>query len=138
MWVKLTCTLAGFGAVAAADPDLVEWDYGEYEGLTTREILAGRPGWLLFRDGCPGGESLTDIGTRADRVVQRVRNVNGNVLLFSSGHFLRVLAARWLDQDVSAGRHFVLGTAALCTLGYEHDRSEPVIRLWNQAPRAVP
>ena len=131
-----TCTLAGFGAVAEVDRDLVEWDYGEYEGLTTREIHADRPGWMLFRDGCPGGETLSDIGTRADRVVQRVRNVSGNVLLFSSGHFLRVLAARWLDQDVSAGRHFVLGTAALCTLGYEHDRSEPVIRLWNEASKS--
>ncbi len=128
-----TCTLAGFGAVAVVDRDLVEWDYGEFEGLTTREIHVDRPGWMLFRDGCPGGETLADIGTRADRVVRRVRKVSGNVLLFSSGHFLRVLAARWLDQDVSAGRHFVLGTAALCTLGYEHDRSEPVIRLWNEA-----
>ena len=128
-----TCTLAGFGAVAVVDRDLVEWDYGAFEGLTTREIHVDRPGWMLFCDGCPGGETLTDIGNRADRVVQRVRKVSGNVLLFSSGHFLRVLAARWLDQDVSAGRHFVLGTAALCTLGYEHDRSEPVIRLWNEA-----
>jgi probable phosphoglycerate mutase len=128
-----TCALAGFGAVAEIDRDLVEWDYGEFEGLTTREIQLRRPGWSLFRDGCPGGETLADIGARADRVVQRVRNVNGNVLIFSSGHILRVLAARWLGQDVSSGRHLVLGTAALCTLGYEHDRSEPVIRLWNEA-----
>lgn len=130
-----TCALAGFGAVAEVDGDLVEWDYGKFEGLTTREIHAGRPGWLLFRDGCPGGETLADIGARADRVVQRVRGVSGNVLLFSSGHFLRVLAARWLDQEVSAGRHFVLGAGALCTLGFEHDRSEPVIRLWNETPK---
>ena len=133
-----TCTLAGFGDVATADPDLVEWDYGDFEGLTFREIRASRPGWSLFRDGCPGGETLTAVTARADRVVQRVRNVNGNVLLFSSSHFLRVLAARWLDQDASAGRHFVLGTAALCALGYDHDRSEPVIRLWNQTPNSGP
>lgn len=126
-----TCALAGFGAVAEIDRDLVEWDYGDFEGLTTREIQLRRPGWSLFRDGCPGGESLADISARADRVVQRARNVSGNVLIFSSGHILRVLAARWLGQDASSGRHFVLGTAALCTLGYEHDRSEPVIRLWN-------
>jgi broad specificity phosphatase PhoE len=128
-----TCALAGFGAVAGIDVDLVEWDYGEFEGLTTREIQLRRPDWSLFRDGCPGGEALAAIGARADRVVQRVRNVNGNVLVFSSAHFLRVLAARWLGEEASSGRHFVLGTAALCTLGYEHDRSEPVIRLWNEA-----
>ncbi len=108
-----TCALAGFGAVAEIDRDLVEWDYGDFEGLTTREIQSRRPGWSLFRDGCPGGESLADIGARADRVVQRARNVSGNVLIFSSGHILRVLAARWLGQDASSGRHFVLGTAAL-------------------------
>jgi broad specificity phosphatase PhoE len=127
-----TCALAGFGAIAESDHDLVEWDYGEFEGLTTREIQLRRPGWSLFRDGCPGGETLADIGARADRVVQRVRNLSGNVLIFSSGHILRVLAARWLGQDASSGRHLVLGTAALCALGYEHDRSEPVIRLWNE------
>src|SRR5260221_730903 len=88
-----TCDLAGFAAVAQVDPDLVEWDYGDYEGLTTREILSRRPGWSLFRDGCPNGESLADLSARADRVVQRVRSVGGNVLLFSSGHFLRCLAA---------------------------------------------
>jgi len=128
-----TCALAGFGDSAQIDRDLVEWDYGDYEGLTTREILALRPDWLLFRDGCPGGETLADIGSRADRVVQRVRDVRGDVLLFSSSHFLRSLAARWLGEDVSSGRHFVLGTAALCILGYEHDPSEPVICLWNEA-----
>ena len=133
-----TCALAGFNAVAETDHDLVEWNYGDFEGLTSREIRASRPGWSLFRDGCPNGEALADVGTRADRVMQRVRSVNGNVLLFSSGHFLRVLAARWLDLDAAAGRHFVLGTAALCALGYDHDRSEPVIRLWNQLPQSIP
>ena len=129
-----TCALAGFGDVAVTDPDLVEWDYGEYEGLTSREIRARQPGWALFRDGCPGGEALAGVGARADRVVQRLRGSDGNALVFSSGHFLRVLAARWVGEDASAGRHFVLGTAALCALGYDHDRTEPVIRLWNQLP----
>jgi len=127
-----TCELAGFGAVAQFDPDLVEWNYGKYEGLRTSEIQRTRPDWKLFRDGCPGGETLDQIGTRADRVVDRVRALNGNVLLFSSGHFLRVLAARWLRLDPAAGRYFVLGTASLSALGYEHDISEPVVQWWNQ------
>lgn len=133
-----TCALAGFGDVAEVDRNLVEWDYGKYEGLTTHEIQATRPGWSLFRDGCPNGETLAKIGARADSVVQRVRAEQGNVLVFSSGHFLRVLAARWLDLDAASGQRFVLGTAALCALGYDHDRSEPVIRLWNQGPQSRP
>jgi broad specificity phosphatase PhoE len=126
-----TCELAGFGAAAAIDPDLVEWDYGQYEGLRTREIRQRQPDWELFRDGCPGGESPHQIAARADRVVSRVRAVDGDVLLFSSGHFLRVLAARWLGLEPAAGRYFLLGTASLSALGYEHGLSEPVIRLWN-------
>jgi len=127
-----TCELAGFGPVAERDPDLVEWDYGRYEGLRSAEILAERPDWQLFRDGCPGGESPAQIGERADRVVERVRAVNGNVLLFSSGHFIRVLAARWLGLGPgSAGRYFLLSKASLSALGYEHNLSHPVIRLWN-------
>jgi broad specificity phosphatase PhoE len=126
-----TCTLAGFGAVAEIDPDLVEWDYGEYEGLTTPEILAQRPDWQLFRDGCPGGESPDQIGRRADRVVSRLRAVPGDVLLFSSGHFLRVLTARWLGLEPADARYWVLGTASLSALGYERNLTEPVIRLWN-------
>jgi broad specificity phosphatase PhoE len=127
-----TCELAGFGSAAEADPDLVEWDYGEYEGRRTAEIHAERPGWLLFRDGCPGGEAPNQVGARADRVIARLRAVGGgDVLLFSSGHFLRVLTARWLGLDAAAGTYFVLGTASLSTLGYEHDRTEPAIRLWN-------
>ena len=133
-----TCALAGFGAAAVTDPDLVEWDYGDYEGLTSREIRARQPGWALFRDGCPGGEALAGVGARADRVVRRLRGGDGDALVFSSGHFLRVLAARWLGEDPSAGRHFVLGTAALCALGYDHDLTEPVIRLWNQLPQPAP
>ena len=126
-----TCELAGFGAAAEIDRDLLEWNYGEYEGRRTAEILAERPEWELFRDGCPGGESPGQIGARADRVVGRVRAVEGDVLLFSSGHFLRVLAARWLGLPPGAGRYFLLSTASLSALGYEHNRSEPVIRLWN-------
>jgi broad specificity phosphatase PhoE len=126
-----TCELAGFGAAAEIDRDLLEWNYGEYEGRRTAEILAERPDWELFRDGCPGGESPGQIGARADRVVSRLRAVEGDVLLFSSGHFLRVLAARWLGLPPGAGRYFLLSTASLSALGYEHNRSEPVIRLWN-------
>ncbi len=126
-----SCELAGFGAVAEIDPDLAEWDYGDYEGRRTAEIRGDRPGWSLFRDGCPGGETPEQIGTRADRVVRRVRDVRGDVLIFSSGHFLRMLAARWVGLAPGAGGHFLLDTASLCALGYEHDLSEPAIRLWN-------
>lgn len=127
-----TCELAGFGAVAETDPDLVEWNYGQYEGRRSAEILAERPDWQLFRDGCPGGESPAQVGERADRVIQRVRTVPGNVMLFSSGHFIRVLAARWLTLGPGpAGGYFLLTTASLSALGYEHKLSQPVIRLWN-------
>jgi len=127
-----TCELAGFGSGVEIDPDLVEWDYGQYEGLRTSEILAKRPDWHLFRDGCPGGESPGQVGERADRVVQRVRTVHGNVLLFSSGHFIRVLAARWLALGAGvAGEYFLLSTASLSALSYEHNLSHPAIQLWN-------
>ena len=128
-----TCELAGFKPVAEVDQDLVEWDYGEYEGRRTAEIRAERPGWELFRDGCPGGESPQQVSMRADRIVQRVRGVSGNVLLFTSGHVLRVIAVRWLGLEVSVTcKFFMLSTASLSALGYEHDRSRPVIRLWNE------
>ena len=128
-----TCELAGFGAAAEVDRDLVEWDYGEYEGRRTAEIRAGRPGWELFRDGCPGGEMPAQVAARADRVVKRVRAIQGDVLLFTSGHFIRVLAARWLGTEPSVNcRYFMLSTASLSALGYEHDLSRPVIRLWNE------
>jgi probable phosphoglycerate mutase len=127
-----TCELAGFGDVAEVDPDLVEWNYGQYEGRGSVEIHSQCPDWQLFRDGCPGGESPAQVGERADRVVQRVRTVPGNVLLFSSGHFIRVLAARWLAlAPASAGKYFLLTTASLSALGYENSLSQPVIRLWN-------
>ena len=126
-----TCELAGFGAVAEVDPDLVEWNYGDYEGLRTAEIHAVRSGWQLFRDGCPNGESPQDVGARADRVVSRVRAFKGDVLIFSSGHFLRVLAARWLGLEPFAGTFFMLDTASLSALSYEHDLSSPAIRFWN-------
>jgi broad specificity phosphatase PhoE len=120
------------GAVAEIDPDLVEWDYGQYEGRRTAEIHAERPDWELFRDGCPGGESPDQIGARAGRVVGRVRAVKGDLLVFSSGHFLRVFTARWLGLDASGGRYLLLSTASLSALGYEHHLTEPVIRLWNE------
>ena len=126
-----TCGLAGFGATAEVEPDLVEWDYGRYDGLKTADIHKERPGWDLFRDGCPGGESLAAVSARADRVLERIRMVSGDVLLFSSGHFLRVLAARWLGVSADFGRYLFLGTSALSVLGYEHNTTEPVLRLWN-------
>ena len=128
---RRTCELAGFGAVASIDPDLVEWDYGAYEGKTPAEIRRERPGWEIFRDGCPGGESLAQVAARADRVVARLRAIGAHVLVFSSGHLLRVLAARWLGLDGALGRYFFLETAALSILGYQRDLTEPVIRLWN-------
>jgi broad specificity phosphatase PhoE len=133
-----TCELAGFGVVAEVDRDLVEWDYGQYEGRTSADILAERPDWQLFRDGCPGGESVAQVGARADRVVSRLHAVPGDVLVFSSGHFIRVVAARWLGSDaLASGRHFMLTTASLSAVGYEHDLSRPVIRLWNDDHHVV-
>jgi broad specificity phosphatase PhoE len=126
-----TCELAGFAATAQIDPDLVEWNYGDYEGRRTAEILQSRPDWRLFRDGCPGGESPAEVGVRADRVIERIRRAAGNVLVFSSGHILRVLGARWLGLQPGGGRYFMLATASLSALGYEHDASEPVLRFWD-------
>jgi broad specificity phosphatase PhoE len=126
-----TCELAGFGAVAETDPELVEWNYGDYEGLRREEILMRRPGWQIFRDGCPGGESAPEAAARADRVLQRLRDIEGDVLIFSSGHFLRMFAARWLALDAMAGNCFLLSTASLSILGYGHDLTEPAVELWN-------
>ncbi len=127
-----TCALAGFEARREVDPDLAEWDYGAYEGLTTKEIHAARPGWQLFRDGCPSGEFAADAGARADAVIARARKANATLLLFSSAHFLRVLAARWIGLPAEDGARLVLHTASISVLGYEHDLAEPVIRRWNQ------
>ena len=129
---RKTCELAEFGNVAEIDPDLVEWNYGAYEGRRGAEIRAERPGWNLFTDGCPGGETPRQVSARADRVVSRVRMISGNVLLFTSGHFIRVLASRWLGIEPTANsRYFMLSTASLSALGYESDLSRPVIQFWN-------
>lgn len=126
-----TAELAGFlGRIETLD-DLAEWDYGAYEGRTTSEILTNRPDWMLFRDGCPKGETPADIAARADRVIQRLRNCKADILIFSSAHILRVLAARWLGLPVEAGALLVLDTASISLLGYEHNDAEPVIRRWN-------
>jgi broad specificity phosphatase PhoE len=126
-----TCELAGFGTAAQTDPDLVEWDYGDYEGRLRADILARNPDWQLYRDGCPGGESAAAASLRADRIVSRVRALEGDTLIFSSGHFLRLLAARWLGLEAIHAARLLLSTASLSILGYEHDQTEPVIRLWN-------
>jgi broad specificity phosphatase PhoE len=131
---RRTCELAGFASLAEVDGDLVEWNYGEYEGRRTAEIRAERPDWQLFRDGCPGGESPAQVVSRAEKVLSRIRTVQGNVLIFSSGHFIRVLAARWIGLEPSVNSmSFLLSTASLSAVGYEHDLSRPVIRLWNDA-----
>jgi probable phosphoglycerate mutase len=129
--VRRTCELAGFGRFAEVDPDLTEWHYGDFEGLTTADIRREYGDWQLFRDGCPGGERPGDVAARADRVIARARAVRRDVFLFSSGHFLRVLAARWIGLEAAAGRLLFLGTATLRALGYEHGPDEPVLRLWN-------
>src|SRR5262245_41675425 len=121
---KRTSELAGFGTVAEIDQDLVEWNYGDYEGRTTAEIRAKRPDWELFRDGCPGGESPAQASARADRMVSQVRAVPGDVLLFSSGHFIRVLATRWIGLEVTINaKRFMLSTASLSAVGYENELS---------------
>ncbi len=126
-----TCERAGFGAAAEVDCDLLEWNYGEYEGRRTEEIHAGRPDWQLFRDGCPGGETPGQVGARADCVLSRVRSAHASVLIFSSGHFLRVLTARWLGLEPLNGKYLELGTGSVSALGYEHNLTQPVIKLWN-------
>jgi probable phosphoglycerate mutase len=130
---RQTCELAGFGPVAEVEPDLAEWDYGDYEGLRTTEILPKRPDWNIFRDGCPHGESSAQISDRADRLITRLRALDGNLAAFSHGHFGRVLAARWIGLPVAEARRFLLGTASLSILGFEHDDpAVPVIVRWNE------
>jgi broad specificity phosphatase PhoE len=125
-----TCELAGFAELAVVCPELHEWDYGEYEGLTTPEIREQRPDWSLWRDGCPGGESPEQVGARADQVIARARSAEGDALLFAHGHILRVITARWIEMPVAAGARFALGAGALCTLGFE--RETQVVREWNR------
>jgi broad specificity phosphatase PhoE len=124
-----TCALAGLGDKAVINADLAEWNYGQYEGLTPNQIHEGRPGWLIFRDGCPGGESPEQVGARVDRVIARARAANGDVALFAHGHVLRVLAARWIGLPAGAGQHFLLDTGTLCVLGYYRDI--PAVKIWN-------
>jgi broad specificity phosphatase PhoE len=124
-----TCELAGFAGRAQVNRDLMEWNYGSYEGLTTTEIRALVPGWLLFRDGCPGGEKPDQVGARVDRLISHVRDVAGNVALFAHGHLFRVFAARWIGLPVSAGSNFLLDTATLNILGYY--REIPAVHRWN-------
>ena len=127
-----TCELAGFGVGAEVDPDLIEWDYGRFEGKLTRDILKELPGWELYRDGCPDGEAPGDVAARADRFLARVQGIPGDVLAFSSGHIIRMIAARWLGLPPAAGRVFFCDPASVGVLGFEHDhRDQPVLRLWN-------
>ncbi|SRR5579871_2303327 len=127
-----TCELAGFGAVAEVDADLIEWDYGSFEGKFTSDILKDHPGWELFRDGCPDGESPQDVAARADRFVIRILGMTGNVLAFSSGHIIRMIAARWNGLAPTAARVFYCRPASVGVLDFEHDsREEPILRLWN-------
>jgi broad specificity phosphatase PhoE len=124
-----TVELAGLGGRAEADPDLAEWDYGDYEGLTTAQIREAAPGWLIFRDGCPGGESPEEVAARADRVIARARAVDGDAALFAHGHVLRALVARWIGLSAGSGQHFLLDTGTLCVLGYYRDI--PAVKVWN-------
>jgi len=133
---RRTCELAGCGAQAVTDSDLVEWSYGTYEGRRSTEIHAERPDWNLFRDGCPGGETAADVGARVDRVLARVRQVEGDIAVFAHGHLLRVFVTRWLGLPPEYGRYFLLGTAALSILGFEHNRNEPAVQLWNDTSHA--
>lgn len=127
---RTTCELAGFGASAIVKDDLAEWDYGDYEGITTKDIVAKRPGWNLFLDGCPNGEDAAAVATRADRIIAELLASSGIVLIFSSSHFLRVLGARWIGLPPTGGASFVLDTASISVL--DHNREDRVIRKWNQ------
>jgi broad specificity phosphatase PhoE len=124
-----TCALAGVGDKATIDPDLMEWNYGAYEGVTSDTIHTSSPGWQIFRDGAPGGETPEQVAARADRVIARARAVSGNVALFAHGHVLRVLVARWIGFPPGAGEHFLLDTGTLCVL--DQYRGAPAIKIWN-------
>jgi broad specificity phosphatase PhoE len=124
-----TSALTGLGDKAVIDADLAEWNYGQYEGLTPKQIHERRPGWLIFRDGCPSGESPEQVSVRVDRVIARARAAAGDVALFAHGHVLRVLAARWIGFAAGSGQHFLLDTGTLCVLGYYRDI--PAVKIWN-------
>ncbi|MBM3857947.1 MAG: histidine phosphatase family protein, partial [Verrucomicrobia bacterium] len=126
-----TCELAGFGASVIPDPLLEEWNYGDYEGRTTTEIQQTQPEWFIFRDGCPGGESPAQVAKRCDEMIEKMKAINSDILIFAHAHILRMLATRWLGLPAEEGRLYFLSTASLSILGYEHNLSEPVIRLWN-------
>jgi broad specificity phosphatase PhoE len=128
-----TCELAGFGDAAVLSDDLREWDYGEYEGLTTPEIRQRDPDWRLWRDGCPGGERPDEVGRRADRALSHLRGAGGDAIAFAHGHILRVLSARWIGMEPSAGARFALSAGAVCVLG--HERETEVLQQWNRTPR---
>lgn len=128
---KKTCDIAGFGDIAVVDHDLVEWNYGDFDGLTSAQIREKQPGWNVFLHGCPNGESVAEVTARADRMIAKLRAVGDHVLVFSSGHYLRALAARWCGLDVSFGRYLMLGTTSSSVLGYDHGLDEPVLKLWN-------
>jgi probable phosphoglycerate mutase len=130
---RQTCDIAGLGDRAVVEPDLVEWNYGAYEGLTSRQIHKTSPDWMIFRDGCPGGETPDQVGARVDRVIARARAASGDVILFSHGHLLRTLGARWIGLAPEGGRHLLLDTGTLCVLSDYRD--SPAIRVWN-APTA--
>jgi broad specificity phosphatase PhoE len=127
-----TCELAGFRAGAEVDRDLIEWNYGRFEGKRTSDVVKERPGWELYRDGCPDGELPGDVAMRADRFIARVHAIAGDVLAFSSGHIIRMIATRWLGLPPAAGRFFFCYPASVGVLGFEHNsRDQPIIRLWN-------
>jgi probable phosphoglycerate mutase len=128
---RRTCELAGFAGRAETTPDLLEWNYGAYEGKRTVDIRKERPDWNLFRDGCPGGENLAAVSTRADRLVERLKAAGGDALLFAHKDVLRVFAVRWLGLSPEASAHLMLGAASLSVLGYDHNLAEPAIHLWN-------
>lgn len=133
-----TCELCGLGPIAKLEPDLAEWDYGDYEGLRSADIRAQQPDWNLFRDGCPGGESPAEISSRADRLIARLRCLHGNVAVFSHGHFGRIFGARWIDLPVIHGQHLLLDTASVSILGFDHQSAtEPAIVVWNSGAQLL-
>ena len=133
---RQTCTLAGLGASAEIEPDLVEWDYGDYEGCRSTEIRAARPGWTVYRDGCPGGEDAPQVSDRADRLIARLQALSGTIALFSHGQFSCSFAARWIGSPVSQGQHFLLGTASMGVLGCNPSHPDiQVIEQWNTSAR---